>query len=159
MAVREWRIETPYRHDVRLEHGWWSGRVKIFLDERLVYERPTTLLDPGFQRQVIVDNSAYVVSARNGIFGFAYSFDQSEAAEPLAVPVESRKEIPEWLLAALLFPFAVLWLAMGMGIQIPMGKLAAPFPVAARIMFSVLGLVHIVLIVRRLHKWLSRNKS
>jgi|GEM_PF-4062005 hypothetical protein len=86
MTIREWNIETPIRHDLRLEHGWGSGSVKLFVDEKVVYERPVTLIDYGFQHEIILDGTAYVVSVRPRNFGFIYSFERSELASSLVPP-------------------------------------------------------------------------
>ena len=55
MASRVWRIEEPSPHVVRVEHGYWSGRVKIWLDGELIYQRDFTLVDYGLDYGFEVD--------------------------------------------------------------------------------------------------------
>lgn len=81
MAIREWPIESPIRRDVRLEHGFVSGRVKLFVDEQLVFERPMTILDFGFRHQFSIDDTTHIVVCRPRGVGFSYSLDQIELAE------------------------------------------------------------------------------
>jgi hypothetical protein len=59
--MREWRIEGSSPHVVRLEHGYWSGRASIWLDDELIYSRGFTPIDLGFVYGFEVDGAQVVV--------------------------------------------------------------------------------------------------
>jgi hypothetical protein len=152
MTVQEWRIESPIRRDLRLEHGWLSGRAKLFVDERLVFERPTTIIDKGFRHEIVVDDLQYFVSTRPSGFGFRYSFGRIEPGDVSAIPVKTKKPIRTWVLISFVSVFSVLFLAIGIGIQIPIGKLAAPQPIGFRLMNFIVGVVNVLAIIVVLSK-------
>lgn len=102
MAIREWRIESPIPHDVRMEHDWISGRVKLTVDEQLVYERPFKAFDLGFRHQFSIDERTFVVTTIVGFFWMAYSLKQAESDETAASPVWIFQTGSKWIGDALL---------------------------------------------------------
>ena len=110
MTVREWHIDSPKRHDLRLEHGWGSGAAKLVVDEKVVYERPATLIDHGFRNEIVLDDTAYVVSVRPRNFGFIYSFSRSESATP---PVPPHVKINDFFIPLVGFCLMIVPIAVG----------------------------------------------
>jgi hypothetical protein len=98
MAVREWRIESPIPHEVIMEHGWISGRVRVFVDGKLGYERPRKVVDCGFAFQFSIDDHMFVVSALPSITKcFSYSLRQLERTDQIVdlVPIVLTRS--EWI--------------------------------------------------------------
>jgi hypothetical protein len=61
VATREWRIEGPAPHVIRLKHGYWTGRAAIWLDGALIYRRGVTLADFGLEHRFEVDGAEVAV--------------------------------------------------------------------------------------------------
>jgi hypothetical protein len=133
------------RRDVRLEHGFFSGQAKIFVDEKLVFERPVTLSDCGFQHQLSVDGVPCVVKVINNGLTFSYAFIENEV---LPEPESKTSAQPKHettrrvIVLAALFFFALLWCAVGLNLL----PLARPL-LRARVFYLVLGLIHIPLMI------------
>ena len=102
MATREWRIESPIRHKVRMEHGWITGRVKVVVDEQVVYERPFKAFDLGFRHQFSIDERAFLVTTKVGFFWMEYSLKQVDSDDPAASPVCIFRTGSKWIGDALL---------------------------------------------------------
>ena len=145
MAIREWTIETPERHYVRLEHSFWSGRAKIFVDEKLVFERPTTISDHGFQHQVLIDGIPCIVKVTTNGITFSYSFVENESLpEPDPKPIASKKSIrlQRRFVLFVLMLFAIFWCCIGLNL-IP----GPGLPPKARMFYLVLGLIHLPVLI------------
>ncbi len=73
MTTRQWLVETENPHTVRVDHwNTWSGKVHIYVDDELIYERPRKLFDTtGLEHRFKVDDLPYIVR----IFYRAWSFE------------------------------------------------------------------------------------
>lgn len=145
MAIREWTIETPKRHYVRLEHSFWSGRAKIFVDEKLVFERPTKISDHGFQHQVLLDGIPCIVKVTTNGITFSYSFVENESLpEPEPKPIASTKSIRlhRKIVLAVLMLFGIFWCCIGLNLIPGLGRLPK-----ARMFYLVLGLIHLPVLI------------
>ena len=102
MATREWTIETPVRHDIRLEHGYVSGRARLYVDDNLVFERPTTIVDYGFEQELLVDGTPCVVRVRPTWWAtFRYEFLANETLpeHPPTPPARKKQSIVPFVIA------------------------------------------------------------
>jgi hypothetical protein len=75
MTTREWIIETPQHHLIRVEHNYWSGKAFVFVDGVVAFFRPRKLYDLGFQHQVNLDGVPYVVQVRPNHLGGFYEYE------------------------------------------------------------------------------------
>lgn len=92
MATREWTVETPVRHDIRLEHAYVSGHAALYVDETLVFERPTTIVDYGFEHEFVVDGTPCVVRVRPTLLAtFRYEFLPNETLPEREPTTPARK--------------------------------------------------------------------
>lgn len=71
------------KHTVELEHGYWSGSRKIFVDGLLVV-KSQKLLDTGSVHMLDVGGKAYRLAI--GAHGLKFSYELSEASAGLADP-------------------------------------------------------------------------
>ena len=73
MVAREWLVETENPHTVRVNH-WrtWSGRVHIYVDDELIYERRSKLFDTGLEHRFKVDGLPYLVRIFVRTFSWEY---------------------------------------------------------------------------------------
>ena len=56
MVVREWLIEAPAPHKVRVEHWWvFSGKARVWLDGEMLWERSHKMWDVGFEYRFKLD--------------------------------------------------------------------------------------------------------
>ena len=55
--VKEWHIELPAPHTVRVEHSWITGRVLLFLDDQEVFRRPRKFWDVGCKHPFACDGA------------------------------------------------------------------------------------------------------
>jgi hypothetical protein len=51
MPTREWQIDKPSSHTIRLEHGHYSGRIVVWLDGVEIFRRGVTLWDTGAEHR------------------------------------------------------------------------------------------------------------
>lgn len=52
MFTRKWLVETENPHTVQVDHWWiWSGRVHIYVDGELIFERHRKLYDTGLEHR------------------------------------------------------------------------------------------------------------
>ena len=73
MTTRQWSVETENSHTVRVDHwNTWSGKVHIYVDDELVYERPRKLFDTGLEHRFKVDNLPYIVRIFYRTWAFEY---------------------------------------------------------------------------------------
>lgn len=73
MVTREWLVETENPHSVRVDHwSGWSGRVHIYLDDELIYERRSKLFDTGLEHRFKVDGLPYLIRIYPMAFYFQY---------------------------------------------------------------------------------------
>ena len=62
MTTRQWSVETENSHTVRVDHwSTWSGKVHIYVDDELVYERPSKRWDTGLEHRFKIDGLPYIV--------------------------------------------------------------------------------------------------
>ena len=62
MTTRQWSVETENSHAVRVDHwNTWSGKVHIYVDDELIYERPSKRWDTGFEHRFKIDGLPYIV--------------------------------------------------------------------------------------------------
>lgn len=74
MVTREWLVETENPHTVQVNH-WraWSGRVHIFVDDELIYERKSKIFwDWGLEHRFKVDGLTYLLRINLMAFNFQY---------------------------------------------------------------------------------------
>ena len=56
MVTRKWLVETENPHTVEVYHWRGSGRVHIYFDDELIYERRSKIFwDTGLEHRFIVD--------------------------------------------------------------------------------------------------------
>ena len=73
MTTRRWSIETENSHTVQVDHwSTWSGKVHIYVDDELVYERPRKLFDTGLEYRFKVDDLPYIVRIFYRTWSFEY---------------------------------------------------------------------------------------
>ena len=62
MTTRQWLVETENPHTVQVNH-WsaWSGKVHIYVDDELIYERPSKRWDTGLEHRFKIDGLPYIV--------------------------------------------------------------------------------------------------
>jgi hypothetical protein len=84
MATSIWDVDG---HCVSLTHGFWSGAASITVDERLVFERPTTLFDCGFVHRIEIEGKVVAVRvvSDDGV-RFRHELLRGFNAEPNALP-------------------------------------------------------------------------
>lgn len=62
MRTKKWFVETENPHTVRVEHWWvWSGKVHIYVDDELIYERRSKIWDTGLEHRFKIDELPYIV--------------------------------------------------------------------------------------------------
>ena len=62
MRTQKWFVETENPHTVRVEHWWiWSGKVHIYVDDELIYERRSKIWDTGLEHRFKIDGLPYIV--------------------------------------------------------------------------------------------------
>ena len=62
MTTRQWSVETENSHTVRVDHwNTWSGKVHIYVDDELIYERPSKRWDTGLEHRFKIDGLPYIV--------------------------------------------------------------------------------------------------
>lgn len=62
MATREWNLETSEAvRTIRLQHGYWSGRVVITVDGESLFERSFKLCDYGLEHAFTIDGTPCVI--------------------------------------------------------------------------------------------------
>ena len=73
MVTREWLVETENPHTVRVDH-WkmWSGRVHIYVDDELIFERRRKLYDTGLEHRFKLDGLPYIIRILYRTFQFEY---------------------------------------------------------------------------------------
>lgn len=73
MVSREWFIETENPHTVRVDH-WkmWSGRVHIYVDDELIFERQRKLNDTGLEHRFKLDGLPCIIRIFYRTFQFEY---------------------------------------------------------------------------------------
>jgi len=73
MLVREWLLEKPAAHKVRVEH-WriFSGKARIWLDGQLLWERSFKFWDTGFEYRFTMDNLPCIVRALYRTWEYEY---------------------------------------------------------------------------------------
>ena len=73
MHVREWIIGKGSPHTVRVEHWrWWSGRARVLLDWREVWQRASKWYDTGFECRFEVDGLSCLVRALYRTWHYEY---------------------------------------------------------------------------------------
>ena len=73
MVTQKWVVETENTHSVQVDHWWiWSGRVHIYVDEELIYERRSKLFDTGMEHRFKVDGLPYIIRILQMITHFNY---------------------------------------------------------------------------------------
>ena len=73
MTTRQWSVETENSHTVQVDHwNTWSGKVHIYVDDELVYERPRKLFDRGLEHRFKVDDLPYIVRIFYRTWSFEY---------------------------------------------------------------------------------------
>ena len=62
MVTRKWLVETENPHTIQVNH-WraWSGKVHIFVDDELIYERRSKWYDTGLEHRFKVDRLPYLI--------------------------------------------------------------------------------------------------
>ncbi len=72
MACKTWTIEIDgNRHNVGIEHGFWSGKRVITLDGNTI-ERSCKLIDTGSEHRFDVDGQPCILKIRSSAFSFDY---------------------------------------------------------------------------------------
>ncbi|MCE2401453.1 hypothetical protein J4G08_11280 [Candidatus Poribacteria bacterium] len=62
MVTREWLVETETPHTVRVDHwSTWSGKIHIYVDDELIFERRSKLSDTGVEHRFKVDGLPYII--------------------------------------------------------------------------------------------------
>ncbi len=52
MNTRKWLVETETPHTVQVDHwNTWSGRIHIYVDDELIFERNRKLFDTGLEHR------------------------------------------------------------------------------------------------------------
>lgn len=74
MVTREWLVETENPHSVRVDHwSGWSGRVHIYVDDELIYERRAKIFwDTGLEHRFKVDGLPYLIRILYRTWTFDY---------------------------------------------------------------------------------------
>jgi hypothetical protein len=137
MAVREWKTNSNGQCSIRLEHAYISGRASLYVDENLVFERPVTVVDYGFDHEFVVDDIPCVIRVRPTPFGlFRYDFLENFTL-PAESPFVPQKPAGFLSLVAILSAFGFFFLIGAFFVQPP-----------KREVMMLLGLVHVVVITR-----------
>jgi hypothetical protein len=72
MTTREWNIEQPSKHAVRIDHSFWSGRAVIYLDGQDLFRRGIKVWDTGFEHRFKIDGVPCIVRVITRPFHFTY---------------------------------------------------------------------------------------
>ena len=147
MVSHEWIIEIPVRRTVRLQHSKFSGRMALFIDGKLIFERTLSLFVRQFRHEFAVDGYVYYVSILPGVFSFAYSFGEVESSEPAAEPTRQNQQ-GKWLgVLALCLPVFV-FLSVAIGTPLPIGNLRAPVPAQMRMFYALIAAINLYVMFR-----------
>ncbi len=73
MVTCKWLVETENPNTVRVNH-WraWSGKVHIYVDDELIYERRSCLYDTGLEHRFKVDGLPYLLRTIYRTWYFSY---------------------------------------------------------------------------------------
>ncbi len=74
MATQTWQLENLSAQNVKLEHNfvWFGNRIRIWLDDELVYERKPKVLDLGDEYRFKIDNLPCIVRILPRAVDFQY---------------------------------------------------------------------------------------
>jgi hypothetical protein len=103
MTTREWSLSLS-NHQIRLQHGYWSGRATIAVDGNVIFTR-VQLFDLGFVHRFEVDGMPCVVIVEADSFGYRYAF-----VECAPLYLEEARWLPplRWGKPALLIAFVAM---------------------------------------------------
>ena len=93
MSRQSWNVNG---HVIELEHGWWSGKARAFLDGQLLFERPSPplFLDFGFAQRFHVDDVPCVLRVVPTLIRFRLELLTGDAASHIASTDRLPIELP-----------------------------------------------------------------
>lgn len=73
MKIREWTFSKPSHHVVRVEHwGLFSGKARIEVDGKEIYQRSSKFYDTGFEHRFELDGVPCIVRALCRTWNYEY---------------------------------------------------------------------------------------
>ena len=73
MNTRKWLVETETPHTVKVDHwNTWSGRVHIYVDDELIFERNRKLFDAGLEHRFKLEGLPCIIRIFYRSFTFEY---------------------------------------------------------------------------------------
>ncbi len=92
MAVRDWQVRIgAHEHHVRMDHGYWSGRLRVSIDGVEVASRPRNLLDFGSETQLTVGDTKLRLAIAVAGLRYVYTLFAGEVPIPsVQEPVPSK---------------------------------------------------------------------
>lgn len=74
MVTKKWVVETNTHHNVKIEHGlvWFGNRIRVWIEEELVYERKPKLFDFGDEYRFKIEDKPCIIRILPLTFCFQY---------------------------------------------------------------------------------------
>ena len=74
MAKRNWQLEGLSAQNVKVEHEfvWLGNRIRIWLDDDLIYERKPKFWDMGEEYRFKIDNLPCIIRIMPRVIDFCY---------------------------------------------------------------------------------------
>ncbi len=72
MRRTDWQIDAHGEHTVSVEHGFWSGKVIIRVDNAEIFQRSSKLWDTGMEHRFDIGGVPCIVRIICRPFGYTY---------------------------------------------------------------------------------------
>ena len=74
MAIRTWLVEGKTSQTVKIEHEfvWFGNRIRIWIEDNLIYERKPKLFDLGEEFRFKIEDQPCIVRIIPRTFDFSY---------------------------------------------------------------------------------------
>ena len=74
MVTKKWLVETATAQTIKVEHGfvWFGNRIRISIDDELIYERKPKFVDLGDEHRFKIENQVCIVRIIPRTFDFQY---------------------------------------------------------------------------------------
>jgi len=72
MTRTEWHIAEPKPHTVSVEHGFWSGKAIICVDNQEIFRRTGKLWDTGLEHRFDIDGVPCIVRIIHRFLSYSY---------------------------------------------------------------------------------------
>ena len=74
MATKKWLVENIISQTIKVEHDfvWFGNRIRIWIEDDLVYERKPKLFDFGAEYRFKIENQPCIVRIIPRIFDYGY---------------------------------------------------------------------------------------